>query len=180
MLANPVRLGMLQYLAVSGPGTATTCAAVVGVTPTSASYHLRRLAEHGLVKEVPSEDGRERPWELVAAPSLQVSSGPASTQESAAARTAFQGAADQRDLIVINEFAAGRHLLPAEWQEAAAHVQDIVSVTVEELAQLAQELATVVETFHQRRPSPTEGDRRLVYISLRAVPWLKAQQPGSP
>src|SRR5262249_4627489 len=61
-LAHPVRLDLMNYLRSSGPAPASACARAVGDTPSNCSYHLRTLAKFGLVGEVPSADGRERPW----------------------------------------------------------------------------------------------------------------------
>src|SRR5919201_871910 len=61
-LAHPVRLELMNYLMAQGPATASTCARAVGDTPSNCSYHLRLLARFGLVEEVSSADGRERPW----------------------------------------------------------------------------------------------------------------------
>jgi DNA-binding transcriptional ArsR family regulator len=63
-LAHPTRLAILGRLQVGGPSTATALAAVVGATPSVTSWHLRHLAEHGLVKDADVEsDGRQRWWE---------------------------------------------------------------------------------------------------------------------
>src|SRR5919109_3892505 len=61
-LAHPVRLALIDHLMSDGPATASACARAVGDTPSNCSYHLRILAKVGLVDEVESEDGRERPW----------------------------------------------------------------------------------------------------------------------
>ena len=62
-LAHPVRLDLLTYLMTSGPATASVCARQIGDTPSNCSYHMRALARHGLVEQVSSGDGRERPWQ---------------------------------------------------------------------------------------------------------------------
>src|SRR5207248_6990058 len=61
-LTHPVRLDLLTHLMAGGPATASACARAVGDTPSNCSYHLRTLAKVGLVEEVTSADGRERPW----------------------------------------------------------------------------------------------------------------------
>src|SRR5918995_4500085 len=61
-LAHPVRLELINHLMADGPATASACARAVGDSPSNCSYHLRVLAKVGLVGEVDSEDGRERPW----------------------------------------------------------------------------------------------------------------------
>lgn len=69
-LAHPVRLALLTRLQQDGPSTATRLAAVVGASPSVTSWHLRHLAEHGLVRdateaETQREHGRERWWAAV-------------------------------------------------------------------------------------------------------------------
>jgi DNA-binding transcriptional ArsR family regulator len=63
-LAHPVRLAILSRLQGYGPSTATALAPLVGATPSVTSWHLRHLAEHGLVRDAEVEaDGRQRWWE---------------------------------------------------------------------------------------------------------------------
>jgi DNA-binding transcriptional ArsR family regulator len=65
-LAHPTRLAILSRLQADGPSTATALAPAVGATPSVTSWHLRHLAEHGLVKDAEVEaDGRQRWWEAV-------------------------------------------------------------------------------------------------------------------
>ncbi|WP_406831312.1 helix-turn-helix domain-containing protein [Pedococcus sp. KACC 23699] len=65
-LAHPTRLAILSRLQKAGPSTATALAPEVGATPSVTSWHLRHLAEHGLVRDAAVEsDGRQRWWEAV-------------------------------------------------------------------------------------------------------------------
>jgi DNA-binding transcriptional ArsR family regulator len=65
-LAHPARIAILQQLGLDGPATATECAAVVGLSPSACSYHLRALARYGFVEGDPASaaDGRQRPWRV--------------------------------------------------------------------------------------------------------------------
>jgi DNA-binding transcriptional ArsR family regulator len=70
-LAHPVRLAILNQLQRHGPSTATALAPIVGATPSVTSWHLRHLAEHGLVRDADRDadsegDGRQRWWEAAA------------------------------------------------------------------------------------------------------------------
>jgi DNA-binding transcriptional ArsR family regulator len=66
-LAHPVRLAILGELQRHGPNTATALAPVVGASPSVTSWHLRHLAQHGLVRDAETgNDGRQRWWEAVA------------------------------------------------------------------------------------------------------------------
>src|SRR5215471_783061 len=89
-LAHPVRLDIINYLMASGPATASTCARAVGDTPSNCSYHLRTLAKFGLVGEVPSADGRERPWRALVTGFDTDTSGPLSPQAARAAAVAVR------------------------------------------------------------------------------------------
>jgi DNA-binding transcriptional ArsR family regulator len=54
---------MLRQLDANGPATSTTLAAALGENTGTTSYHLRVLADAGVIEEVPGHtDGRERWW----------------------------------------------------------------------------------------------------------------------
>jgi DNA-binding transcriptional ArsR family regulator len=59
-LAHPVRLAALSYLQKNGPATATQLSEHVGASPSVTSWHLRHLAEFGLVIDVPPPSGTDR------------------------------------------------------------------------------------------------------------------------
>lgn len=61
-LAHPLRLAIAERLSVAGPMTATELADVLDESPANCSWHLRKLAEHGLVEETHDGRGRRRPW----------------------------------------------------------------------------------------------------------------------
>jgi DNA-binding transcriptional ArsR family regulator len=62
-LSHPLRQEMLRHLAEHGPGTSTTLAEALGENTGTTSYHLRVLADAGVIEEVPERaSGRERWW----------------------------------------------------------------------------------------------------------------------
>ena len=62
-LAHPLRLRLLGRLRTDGPATATALAEKLGTNTGATSYHLRQLAEVGLVAEDPDlGTGRQRWW----------------------------------------------------------------------------------------------------------------------
>ncbi|MCP2166689.1 ArsR/SmtB family transcription factor [Goodfellowiella coeruleoviolacea] len=62
-LAHPLRQRILQHLGQHGPATSTVLAKALGESSGATSYHLRMLARHGFVEEVPERaQGRERWW----------------------------------------------------------------------------------------------------------------------
>ncbi|RZQ61343.1 helix-turn-helix domain-containing protein [Amycolatopsis suaedae] len=65
-LRHPLRRQLLRLLHRDGPATATDLAKALGENTGATSYHLRQLAEHGLVAEDPERGrGRERWWQAV-------------------------------------------------------------------------------------------------------------------
>ena len=80
-LGHPTRLRILAHLQLSGDATATECAAEVGESASSCSYHLRPLAQHGFVEQVPTDDGRERRWHSTVHASTSTP-GPSATRSS--------------------------------------------------------------------------------------------------
>ncbi len=62
-MSHPLRREMLRYLASNEAATATTIAAALGENTGVTSYHLRVLAEAGVIEEIPGRaHGRERWW----------------------------------------------------------------------------------------------------------------------
>src|SRR3954469_4042951 len=49
-LAHPLRSAVLSYLMSVGPRTASECAEAVDSSPSNCSWHLRQLAQWGLVE----------------------------------------------------------------------------------------------------------------------------------
>jgi DNA-binding transcriptional ArsR family regulator len=62
-LGHPLRHEMLRHLEEHGPATSTTIAEALGENTGTTSYHLRVLADAGVIEEVPDRaNGRERWW----------------------------------------------------------------------------------------------------------------------
>src|SRR5512145_2163235 len=62
VLAHPLRTRLLGLLRIDGPATATVLARALDTNTGATSYHLRKLAEVGLVLEEEGGAGRERWW----------------------------------------------------------------------------------------------------------------------
>lgn len=62
-MSHPLRREMIRHLGLHGPGTSTTIAEALGENTGTTSYHLRVLADAGVIEEVPGlANGRERWW----------------------------------------------------------------------------------------------------------------------
>lgn len=68
-MTNPIRfLAVTELYSTQSAYTATELATLCGVSPSSMSYHLRKLEHHGIVSRSPGnrDDGRQRPWTAAA------------------------------------------------------------------------------------------------------------------
>jgi DNA-binding transcriptional ArsR family regulator len=64
-MSHPLRREMLRHLAEDGTASSTTLAAALGESTGTTSYHLRVLADAGVIEEVPEQtNGRERWWRV--------------------------------------------------------------------------------------------------------------------
>src|ERR1700754_3379443 len=86
VLAHPLRSRLLGSLRLGGPATATSLAHELGTNTGATSYHLRQLADVGLVvEEARPGGGRQRWWRAVHEASVCNRSQYASDPDAAAA-----------------------------------------------------------------------------------------------
>jgi len=168
-LAHPTRLRILAHLQLNQDATATECAAEVGESPASCSYHLRTLARHGLVEEAGSDDGRERRWRRTVL-SVDWDAGAdrdeAFRAASAAARAAMLELSDE----LVRDYFTHEREFPAAWREAASFLQTTLVATPKELERAVERIQAVLADYMPgARERPPRG-ARTVHVSIRAVP----------
>jgi DNA-binding transcriptional ArsR family regulator len=166
-LAHPVRLAILHQLQNGGPSTATALAPLVGATPSVTSWHLRHLAEHGLVRDAEVEgDGRQRWWEAVGTGFRFA----ASSEEDFDAAKVLGG--------VLMEQAAGlpaqwarevEPLLDIEWRRSAGLSNTTFEVTADELAALESAIEDLIAPYVRRKSS---GDKPVDARSVRMLRYV--------
>jgi predicted ArsR family transcriptional regulator len=59
-LTHPVRLALIEVLAMEGPLTATEAGELIGESPTACSFHFRQLKKYGFGEETGVGPGRQR------------------------------------------------------------------------------------------------------------------------
>lgn len=169
-LAHPLRLRLLGALRLDGPATATTLARELGTNTGATSYHLRKLADAGLVGEEPAKGtGRERWWRAM-------------HQETAWHNTAFDADPDARaaadwlssyflQLFVqrAEDWHTARDGYPPQWRAAADYSDTRLTLTADQLRRLNTEIAEVVERY-RTDPGPGEGAAEQVMFYRYAFP----------
>jgi DNA-binding transcriptional ArsR family regulator len=152
-LAHPTRLAILSRLQQHGPSTATALAPEVGATPSVTSWHLRHLAEHGLVRDAPvASDGRQRWWEAVGRGFRFTPAGDGTGRDAAMllSRVMFDQARDVPDRWA----AEAEPLLEDDWRASAGLSNTLVVVTAEELAQVGAAIEEVLAPYVLRKSQP--------------------------
>ena len=178
-LAHPVRIALLEALVTEGPMTASAAAAHLGESPSNCSWHLRKLAEHGFVREARGGTGRNRPWQAVSE-ALEWGSG--SEQEEAVADQSGRLAADaltdmlvERELQRLRAARAARDSEPPAWREATGLVQSQLWLTANEATQLQGELTELLLRHADRSRQPDRRPAGARLVSL--VGWLVPSGP---
>ncbi|MFF9156096.1 ArsR/SmtB family transcription factor [Streptomyces sp. NPDC014846] len=165
-LAHPARLAIMARLTEVGPGTATECASATGLSPSATSWHLRALAEVGLIEEAEHRDKRKHLWR-------------ARSSQLVVANSERDGGAASRDLLrqylsrsdrQLEEWLGAEADQPDEWREALSIVNARVEVRPEELDDLLLQVKALFQAYSDRVRDGSEAGRRSVAISLRAVP----------
>ena len=173
VLAHPLRSRLLGRLRMDGPATATRLAEALGTNTGATSYHLRQLADVGLVAEDDSAGrGRERWWR-------------AAHDMSSWQRDAFAGdsdataAADWLDSYALRRFVAraeswqrARPDAPPAWRIAAGFSDYFLHLGTEQLRALTAELDTVIERYRALGQTDPGPDARQVLLYLYAIPRL--------
>jgi DNA-binding transcriptional ArsR family regulator len=151
-LAHPTRLALLDHLHEVEQATATECAAVVGESPSSCSYHLRALGKWGFVVEAEGGAGRERPWRAAAARIEFSSDG----IEAAVLRDEVVARQQQR----VRDALRREHELPPVWRRAVQTSAATIELTSSELEELGRRFEELLDEYRGR--GHRRGLRRVV------------------
>lgn len=167
-LAHPLRQRILRHLGQHGPATASILGAALEESSGATSYHLRMLAKHGFVEEVPERArGRERWWRSPAR-DLRFPRRPPKDPEM---RTLIEQlnqlklAADQE---LFASFVAGRGEL-GEWADVLPYSRGSLRVTKSELHEFFDEYLALLKRY-QRPAEETPEGARLVAARFFAFP----------
>lgn len=175
VLAHPLRSRLLAELRSVGPSTATDLARALETNSGATSYHLRRLAEVGLVRDA-GREGRRRLWE---ADSGDRPLEDADTDDEEAALDWLA-----RDYIAHFAGKAQAWLTdqpewPLPWQEACGLDDHLVLVTGEQLSTLRGEIAEVMERYRRVGAGNPQAKRVTFYMCAIPVDPPRRRDPVS-
>jgi predicted ArsR family transcriptional regulator len=160
-LAHPRRQRILQHLGLHGPATSAGLARELGLNTGATSYHLRELAKHGFVEDVPElAQGRERWWR---APIRDLRVPPRSRQseEMRAAVDEMARAQIADDLEQLTRFAQQRDEM-GEWGDAFLDSHGSVRLTVAELQEFFEDYIRLLNRYKRPEAQTPEGARTVL------------------
>jgi DNA-binding transcriptional ArsR family regulator len=169
-LAHPLRLDLLELLLVNGAMTASQAGRSLDESPSNISWHFRKLAEHGFVRQSAPGPGRARPWRIVAE---SLSWG--EDAEDSASSAALRDVALERELQLLRAALAEHSERPQEWRDATRLTSERLWLTAAEARELGERIAALAEPYARRLAEPRSrpADARLVAM----MSWLVPARP---
>ncbi|SCL47144.1 transcriptional regulator, ArsR family [Micromonospora citrea] len=170
VLAHPLRMRLLGTLRLDGPATATMLAEKLDTNSGATSYHLRQLAEVGLVTEdLDRGAGRQRWWRAA----HDISNfEPTDFDDDPDARAAVEWI--QGDQVRLMAELAERWMADAphqspQWRDAAGMGDLVLELGPDRLRALNDELWALLMRYRDETP-PDEPDARSVHVFHAAFP----------
>jgi DNA-binding transcriptional ArsR family regulator len=171
-LAHPLRAALLDYLTAIGPRTASECAEAVDSSASNCSWHLRQLAQFGLVERTDAVDGRERPWRAteVGLDLGEFDADPAVR----GAQFAVIGAMLSQEQLLTQRFLDTADQLEPEWRDAGGLNTYGLTVTAEELTELVETIDALLRPYVSPIRADVPENARPVHVGFRAFPRIEA------
>lgn len=152
-LTHPVRLALLEVLAMEGALTATQAGELIGESPTTCSFHFRQLAKYGFVEEAGHGSGRNRPWRRVHIGMSFPET--ASDAETVIAAESLAGLFYSRMFERFEHWRRVKHSYPEDWQQACATNESVMYLTTDELREIQSELLSLMLRYNDRLVDPS-------------------------
>ncbi|MER5211476.1 helix-turn-helix domain-containing protein [Streptomyces sp. NPDC002838] len=161
-LAHPLRAQLYRRLIIARSATASQLAEQVDEAVSLVSYHLRKLAEHGLIEEAEpqSADGRERWWEPASDGVSIRDEDFRDAPEKAAAHTAASRLFFEQRADMYRRYLDEHAHWSEAWTTASGSSEWLLRLTPDELAELSKEMYDLVRRYEERGRAATDTEGR--------------------
>ncbi|MGC5053106.1 ArsR/SmtB family transcription factor [Micromonospora sp. DT48] len=177
VLAHPLRTRLLGALRVRGPATATVLAELLDTNTGATSYHLRQLAEVGLVVEEPGRGtGRQRWWRAAHDVTSWENTDFDDDPDARAAIEWIQAEQVRHFVEHAERWFAARAEWSPQWRDAFGMSDALLTIPAGRLKELQHEMWRVVERY-RAEADPQEPGAEQVQIFLASLPLLLGRKP---
>lgn len=164
VLSHPLRVRLVGLLRADGPATATRLAERVGESSGVTSYHLRKLAEVGLVEEDEGRGTKRERWWRSAYDATHLSpaaflGNPQAHRESVGMRREMH----RWQWRLLEQWLAEESEWDKAWVEAAGGSDSLLVLDPESLQAMSDEIWAVVQRYRQR-PATGPNTARVVWF----------------
>ncbi|MFG1703668.1 winged helix-turn-helix domain-containing protein [Nonomuraea sp. M3C6] len=168
-LGHPLRMKLYRALNVAGTATASQLADQVDEAVSLVSYHLRKLAKHGIIEEAEEGrgDARERWWQPTATAISTRDEDFRDAPERAAVHMAVSRMHARQRNEMYESYLDTQAAWPDDWRSAAFSSEYPMALTAEELRRLGEEINEIVMKWRAhgtsaREAGDTEGRENVV------------------
>lgn len=186
VLAHPLRARIPGLLRMGGPATATDLARLLDTNSGATSYHLRRLAEVGLVTDTGAGVGRRREWRATSEVHSWVPSDFDGRPDAAAAMGWLQRAYLREFVERAERWEDAAPDWPNAWRDNLGLSDAVVEVTPAQASALRSELYAVIARYQAAGAGSPDAVKvhltthaaPLAYTTSAAPPSGSVQPPG--
>lgn len=170
-LAHPLRMRLLALLRLEGPATATHLARRLDSDSGKTSYHLRQLADAGLVVEDEERGNRRDRWWQAAHDSTRWN--PADhldDPDTVAATEWLAGHVSRLHAQWTDAFVQSQERWSAAWIEASTLSDYVLTLSPSRLRGLVEEVNAVIERYRDEVADDAPGDVERCTVFVHAFP----------
>ncbi|PJN03557.1 transcriptional regulator [Streptomyces sp. CB01201] len=174
---HPLRMKLYRALYIARSATASQLADQVDEAVSLVSYHLRKLADHGLIEEAGAQgkDGRERWWRPASDGVSYRHEDFKDAPEKVAVHTSVTRLLVEQRMELYRAFLDEMAAWSAEWTGASFSSEYAVSLNPAEVREMEEELGAVLEKFKERGEAAAKAgdgaDREHVAVHLYGFPF---------
>jgi DNA-binding transcriptional ArsR family regulator len=176
-LAHPLRARLLGALRLDGPATATTLARALDTNTGATSYHLRQLADVGLVLENAGQgEGRRRFWRAAHEASTWA---PTDFDDDPDARAASDWIQDHQLRVLAElgeQWLSRQHEAAPAWREAADFSDAVLTLSPARLRALNDEIWQLITRYRRDETLAGEDGAEQVLLFLAGFPRGQAKR----
>lgn len=144
---HPLRMKLYRALYISRTATASQLAEQVDEAVSLVSYHLRKLADHGLIEEAPAQgrDGRERWWQTASEGLSFRDEDFRDAPEKVATHAAIGRLSFEQRGELYRAYLDSHSAWSPQWRSAAFSSEFLGPFTPAELARLSEEMHELIK-----------------------------------